>query len=207
MQAELIKNPNDTRLLSQLCQDTQIIGRYEDAIGAGIRYLELWHEDPTQCGSPDEAFGALYRLCTAYIQTGEYRKGVEIAHEALMIRGYALGWALVAEAAHQLATQAYNKRPLCELAIFAADKALEIGHTTTTFPSNPDNVQIAPYRMKANAYMILAEAEGGEVEGQFRHNAAHLAQAQSAISLALRLEPRHEGSQRLMAHIEDIKRG
>lgn len=171
------------RGLAHLVNDYEALRKYEKALLAGLDYLAMTGSDEDEAYNfPGEKYTVLCHMSTCLLQMEQFSHAYRMASEALAILPHGYAWALVAEAACQWANVSDNKKSLAELALFAADRALEAGYELlTAIHTDIKHVQLGPYHTKANAWTVLGERK----------------KALAAAEIGLRLDPDYEALQDL----------
>lgn len=132
----------DYRLLSHLPHEYILTKQYRQAIEAAGAILERRDELKAEL-TPERIFQLYYTQAMAYLCLEEYEAGVGVIMNALSHANYGNGWTLLAELA--------NLMGVYDLALYAADRALALGHPVDIIPIPYANISSVPYFIKAKA--------------------------------------------------------
>lgn len=183
----LIEHGENRHILAHLAKDYVSAGRYEDGMRTADRYLEL-RQKSNETGYRDELSSVLYHQAGVLLMLGRFDAALHAALATLSVHDEARdagpGWALLAEIFYEFSG---GKAALCELAVFAADRALAAGRARGGFAK--DNLMSL-----AGALCIKAEA----LEALGR-----LGEARGALDLGLLIDPQHEQMRRQIQRVSE----
>lgn len=171
----LATHGDNRHVLSHLAKDYTSAGHYGKAIHASERYLAL-RAKTGDTGHLEELGSVLYHQAGVLLMLGQF-DGALHAALALLNLGKGLqdsapGWALLAEILFQLSG---GKAALCEMAIFAADRALTAGRVRGGFAKDNKMSLTGALSIKAEALEHLGRLE----------------EARGALDLGLMIDAEH----------------
>ncbi len=188
-EAHLKEHPTDERALLHLVQDYGEIGDFEKSIEYGQVFLGAYPAKEKEANY--YRFRVQFLVAMAQLQLGQFEDAMTSGIGALgsWSGGQGQAWAIVAEAAGQMAIKAGDPEgPLHRLTIMAADEALRFGIQPAPFPVAAMHVQSAPYHIKARAFFF----------------SGFIQQAKAAAEIGLALAPDNEALRNL--YNDDIMR-
>ena len=165
---ELEANPKDYRRAAQLCNDYLMTQDYEEAISATNHYLREWAADPEQSYNDELAY-VWSKRGYAQLNTGDYGSAALSELWALGSLDRGSHWTYFAESVLRMGMKITERvEPtdmnmfdrgiaLFDLAIMAADKALEGGKPRSGYADNINLTTYKPCTIKAMAYLAKRE--------------------------------------------------
>jgi hypothetical protein len=174
-EAWLAEHGENRHMLAHLVKDLTSMQRYEEAIGAAERYFQL-RQASGDTNHRVEAASVLYHKAGVELMLGKLDAALPSILTALAIQDSAVdmapSWALLAEI---LYTMSGGRRALCELAVSAADQALQQGKARASFARDNRMSLSGALSIKASALEALGR----------------LAEARAALDLGLMIDPEH----------------
>jgi len=187
--AYLKDHPTDERALLHLVQDYGETGDFQTSIDYGRVFLNAYPAKDKEANY--YRFRVLFLVAMAQLQLSQFEGAMTSGIGALnsWSGGQGQAWAIVAEAAGQLAIKAGDPEgPLHRFAIMAADEALRFGIQPAPFPAAAMHVQSAPYHIKARAFFF----------------SGFIQQAKAAAEIGLELNPANDALRKFYG--DDIMR-